>query len=223
VRSRVTGAEPAVGLGADEVNKAAEAAPGAAAPLPDEGGPESIVPPAEDPELGAGRAVFAPPSGTADVDVLGSTVVPTTADVVVTLGSVVVVLGSEVVTGSVGTVVVTFGIVLVIFGIVVVICGIVVVTFGSVVVTGSVVEIVGSAVVIVSCGTADRPRIGAVAKKPSRRIAARAAARLIRSAYPDPPAHNPEPCRACQRRISTRAAAAKSTAMTGKAARRSWP
>jgi hypothetical protein len=100
----------------------------------------------------------------------------------VTFGTVVV---------TFGTVVVTFGIVVVTFGIVVV-TGSVVVTFGSVVDTGSVVEIVGSALVIGSCDTAERPRMGVVAKKPRRRRAARTAARLTRSAYPDPSAHNPD-------------------------------
>jgi hypothetical protein len=217
VPSRVTGAEPAAELAGDAVNRAAEAAPGWAAPLPDDGDPEGIVPPAEDPELRTAPAVLLPPSGTAEVDALGGTVVPVGAEGVVTFGSVVVTLGTVVVTlgtvvvtlgtvvvtlGTVvvtfgmvvvtlGTVVVTFGMVVVIFGIVVE-TGSVVVTFGSVVDTGSVVEIVGSALVIGSCGTAERPRMGVVAKKPRRRRAARTAARLTRSAYPDPSAHNPD-------------------------------
>jgi hypothetical protein len=189
VRSRVTGAEAAARPVADGVNIAAEAAPGWAAPLPDDDDPGSIVPPAAGPEFGTTPTGLVPPSGTAAVDALGSTV-PGAVDEVVTFGSVVVTFGSEVVTGSVGTVVVTFGTVVVTFGIVVVIFGIVVVTgsvvvtFGSVVVTGSVVEIVGSAVVIVSCGRAECPRMGALAKKPRRRRAARAAARLTHQAYP---------------------------------------
>lgn len=179
------------------MNRAAEAALGWDAPLPGPSDPENIVPPAADPALGATPAVLAPPRGTAEVDLLGNTVVPVGADAVVTFGSVVVTFGGEVVTGAVGTVVVAFGTVVtcgtvvVILGTVVV-TGSVVVTFGSVVVTGSVTEIVGSAVVMLSCGTAEWPRIGALAKTPRRRRAARPAARLTRSAYPYPPARNPD-------------------------------
>jgi hypothetical protein len=209
VPSRVTGAEPAAEL-AGVVNRAAEAAAGWAAPLPDDGDPEAVEPPDEAPELDTAPALLLAPSGTSEVDALAGTVVPAVADVVVTFGNVVVSFGAEVVTlgtvvvilgtvvvtlGTVvvtlGTVVVTFGTVVVIFGIVVV-TGSVVVTFGSVVDTGSVVEIVGSALVIGSCAMAERPRMGVVAKKPTRRRAARTAARLTRSAYPNRRAHNPD-------------------------------
>jgi hypothetical protein len=181
------------------VNRAAEATPGWAAPLPDDSDPENTFPPAEDPAL----CTLVPPNGTADAEVLGAgAAVPVAAEAVVTFGSVVVTFGTVVVTfGTVvvtfGTVVVTFGTVVVTFGIVVVtfgtvvVTGSVVVTLGSVVVTGSVVEMVGSTVVINS-GTAERPRMGALAKKPRRRSTARAAARLTGPAYPHLPRHNPK-------------------------------
>jgi hypothetical protein len=175
------------------VNRAAEATPGWAAPLPDDSDPENTFPPAEDPAL----CTLVPPNGTADAEVLGAgAAVPVAAEAVVTFGSVVVTFGTVVVTfGTVvvtfGTVVVTFGTVVVTFGTVVVTFGTVVVTLGSVVVTGSVVEMVGSTVVINS-GTAERPRMGALAKKPRRRSTARAAARLTGPAYPHLPRHNPK-------------------------------
>jgi len=94
-----------------------------------------------------------------------------------------VTLGMVVVTGNV---VVTFGIVVVI--------GSVVVGFGSADVTGSVVEIGGSAVVIVTCGTAERPGMAMLVRKPSRSTTASAAARLTSRVLPRiPPSQSSGP------------------------------
>jgi hypothetical protein len=125
-----------------------------------------------------------------------------------------VTLGMVVVTGNV---VVTFGIVVVI--------GSVVVGFGSADVTGSVVEIGGSAVVIVTCGTAERPGMAMLVRKPSRSTTASAAARLTSRVLPRiPPSqssgpHDPGPathwtpvCRALARRYRTEEVAGSSPA-----------
>ena len=165
VRRRVIAPERAAAPPTDALNRPADAALGWAELLPEGGAAKSTAPPAEDPERGTAPVVLVPAIGTADVVVLGSTVV--------TEGAVVT-FGTPVVTGSV---VVTFGIVVVTLGMVVV-TGSVVVTFGSVTVTGSVVEIGGCAVVIVTCGTAERPGMAVLARKPRRRTTTSAAARL---------------------------------------------
>jgi hypothetical protein len=183
------------------VNRPAEAALGGAELLP-EGrvAKRSALPPA-DPEPGTTPVAIAPAVETTDAVVLDGTVVTedavvcgfdsavvTCGRVVVTFGTVVVTFGTAVVTGRLvvslgmvvvtcGRVVVTFGTVVVTFGTVVV-TGSVVVTLGSVVDTGNVVEIGGSVVVIVICGTAERPGMAVLARKPRRRTTASAAARF---------------------------------------------
>jgi hypothetical protein len=164
------------------VNSPADAALGWAGLLPEGGVAKGTGPPAEDPERGTALVVLAPAIGTAAVVVLGSTVV--TEGTAVALGSVVVTFGTAVVTGNVvvtsGIVVVT-GSVVVTFGMV---TGSVVVTLGSVAVTGSVVETCLGAVVIVTSGTAERPGMAVLARKPRRRTTARAAARLTSYGIP---------------------------------------
>jgi hypothetical protein len=191
----VTAREPAAGPPADAVNRLAEAALGWAELLPGGGVAKSSAPPVGDPE-GATTppppVAIAPAVETADVVVLDSTVVTegvvvgfgtavvTCGRVVVTCGRVVVTFGTAVVTGRV---VVTLGMV--------VVTGSVVVTLGSVVDTGSVVEIGGSVVVIVTCGTAERPGMAVLVRRPRRRTTASAAARFTSYDIPDPRLRNP--------------------------------
>jgi hypothetical protein len=202
------------------VNRLAEAALGGAELLPEGGlAKRSALPPA-DPEGGTTPVAIAPAVETTDAVVLDGTVVTagavvgfgsavvtcgrvvvTCGRVVVTCGRVVVTFGTAVVTGrevvSLGMVVVTFGTVVVTFGTVVVtfgtvvVTGSVVVTLGSVVDTGNVVEIGGSVVVIVICGTAERPGMAMLARRPRRRTTASAAARLTSYGIPRAAASQP--------------------------------
>ena len=146
----MTAGAAALGAPEEELNRLADAAPGAAEPFP----PERNDPPL----CSDGNIVPRPTADTefgAVVEVVGAVfgAVPVTfesalaGDVVVTFGSVVVTFGTLVLTGSV---VVTFGTVVVTFG-TVVLTGSVVVTFGTVVLTGSVVVTFGT--VVVTFGT----------------------------------------------------------------------